>query len=130
MGAGHVQVAPDSTGKDVDADSVVSTEAGTPTVYRQNVILSDPTTYGAKAAVTNVAPANTAYGLVTRQIRAPLLGSFYFESGILAIAASARGAPSPIGKTPERRRLGGSTTASAPPPKRPRNARRFSREGS
>jgi hypothetical protein len=89
MGAGHVQVAPDSTGKDVDADSVVSTEAGTPTVYRQNVILSDPTTYGAKAAVTNVAPANTAYGLVTRQIRAPLLGSFYFESGILAIAASA-----------------------------------------
>jgi len=69
MAAGHVQVAPDSTGKDVDADSVVSTEAGTPTVYRQNVVISDPTTYGSKAAVLNTDPASTVYGLATRSIQ-------------------------------------------------------------
>jgi hypothetical protein len=62
----HVQVAPDSTGKDVDADSIVSTESGTPTVYRQNVIWADPTTYAAKAAVINTAAAGTEYGGVTR----------------------------------------------------------------
>ena len=53
MGASHVQVAPDSTGKDVDADAITSSESGTPTVYRQNVIIADPTTYGNKAAVTS-----------------------------------------------------------------------------
>ena len=52
MAASHIQVAPDSTGKDVDADSITSSESGTPTVYRQNVILSDPTTYANKAGVT------------------------------------------------------------------------------
>jgi hypothetical protein len=51
MPAGHVQIAPDSTGKDVDADSITSTEAGTPTVYRQNVLLADPLTYTAKTRV-------------------------------------------------------------------------------
>jgi hypothetical protein len=51
MPAGHVQVAPDSTGKDIDADALTSTESGTPTVYRQNVVLGDPTAYGGKARV-------------------------------------------------------------------------------
>jgi hypothetical protein len=49
--AAHVQIAPDSTGKDVDADSVVSTESGTPTVYRQDMVVADPVTYGSKARV-------------------------------------------------------------------------------
>jgi hypothetical protein len=49
--AAHVQIAPDSTGKDVDADSIVSTEGGTPTVYRQNMLVSDPLTYASKARV-------------------------------------------------------------------------------
>lgn len=51
MPASHIQVAPDGTGKDVDADSVTSTEGGTPTVYRQNVVVSDPVTYASKARV-------------------------------------------------------------------------------
>jgi hypothetical protein len=49
--ASHIQVAPDGSGKDVDADSVTSTEAGTPTVYRQNVIAADPVTYASKGRV-------------------------------------------------------------------------------
>jgi hypothetical protein len=53
VAASHVQVAPDSTGKDVDADALTSTESGTPTVYRQNMIISDPTTYANKAAVSS-----------------------------------------------------------------------------
>lgn len=51
MPASHVQVAPDSTGKDIDADSVTSTEAGTPTVYRQDIVIADPVTYANKAHV-------------------------------------------------------------------------------
>lgn len=51
MPAGHVQIAPDSTGKDVDADSVVSTEGGTPTVYRQDMVPADPVNYSSKARV-------------------------------------------------------------------------------
>lgn len=51
MPASHVQVAPDGTGKDIDADAVTSTEGGTPTVYRQDVIAADPVTYGSKARV-------------------------------------------------------------------------------
>lgn len=53
MAASHIQVAPDSTGKNLDADSLTSTESGTPTVYRQGVILSDPVTYANKARVGN-----------------------------------------------------------------------------
>lgn len=51
MPASHIQVAPDGTGKDVDADAVTSTESGTPTVYRQDVVVSDPLTYASKARV-------------------------------------------------------------------------------
>src|SRR5437762_2723512 len=51
MAAGHIQIAPDSTGKNVDADSLTSSEAGNPTVYREDMVLADPTTYGAKARV-------------------------------------------------------------------------------
>jgi hypothetical protein len=51
MAASHVQVQPDSTGKDVDADALTSSEAGTPTVYRQNMVISDPVTYANKAMV-------------------------------------------------------------------------------
>lgn len=54
MAASHVQVAPDSTGKDVDADSLTSSEAGTPTVYRQNMVIADPTTYANKAIVDSL----------------------------------------------------------------------------
>lgn len=53
MAAGHIQVAPDSTGKNLDADSLTSSESGTPTVYRQGVILTDPLTYANKARVGN-----------------------------------------------------------------------------
>lgn len=66
MGAGHVQVAPDSTGKDVDADSVTSTEGGTPTVYRQNVVIADPTTYANKMAVTAANAAKVDGSAVTQ----------------------------------------------------------------
>lgn len=51
MPASHIQVAPDGSGKDVDADSVTSTEGGTPTVYRQDVVAADPVTYGSKVRV-------------------------------------------------------------------------------
>jgi hypothetical protein len=51
MAASHVQVQPDGTGKDIDADSVVSTESGTPTVYRQDIVVSDPANYGSKGRV-------------------------------------------------------------------------------
>jgi hypothetical protein len=49
--ASHVQVQPDGTGKDIDADSLTSTEAGTPTVYRQDIVVGDPLNYGSKARV-------------------------------------------------------------------------------
>ena len=51
MPASHIQVAPDGTGKDIDADSVVSTEGGGPTVYRQDIVVADPLVYGNKARV-------------------------------------------------------------------------------
>jgi hypothetical protein len=51
MPASHIQVAPDGTGKDIDADSVTSTESGTPTVYRQDVVHADPVTYASKTRV-------------------------------------------------------------------------------
>jgi hypothetical protein len=51
VAASHVQVAPDGTGKDVDADAVTSTESGTPTVYRQDVVAADPVNYASKARV-------------------------------------------------------------------------------
>jgi hypothetical protein len=51
MPASHVQVQPDGTGKDVDADSLVSTEAGTPTVYRQDIVVADPVNYAGKVRV-------------------------------------------------------------------------------
>jgi hypothetical protein len=52
MTQSHVQVAPDSTGKDIDADAVTSTESGNPTVYRQDVVIADPTNYANKAVVS------------------------------------------------------------------------------
>lgn len=51
MSSSHVQVAPDGSGKDIDTDALVSTESGNPTVYRQDVVIADPTTYTSKAAV-------------------------------------------------------------------------------
>lgn len=51
MSSGHVQVAPDGSGKDIDADAVVSTESGNPTVYRQDVVVADPTNYNNKVVV-------------------------------------------------------------------------------
>lgn len=51
MAAGHITVAPDSTGKNMDADALTSTEAGSPTVYREDVVISSPSTYGNKAEV-------------------------------------------------------------------------------
>jgi hypothetical protein len=51
VAASHVQVSPDSTGKDVDADALTSTEGGTPTVYRQDMVVADPVTYANKARV-------------------------------------------------------------------------------
>lgn len=51
MSSGHVQVAPDGSGKDIDADAVVSTESGNPTVYRQDIVVADPTNYGNKVVV-------------------------------------------------------------------------------
>jgi hypothetical protein len=64
MAAGHVQVAPDSTGKNVDTVSIVSTEGGTPTVQRQVVICGDPTTYGNQQAVDS--SGNAAVAVKTR----------------------------------------------------------------
>lgn len=52
MAASHVQVSPDSTGKDVDADALTSTESGTPTVYRQVMVVADPVAYANKASVS------------------------------------------------------------------------------
>jgi hypothetical protein len=52
LAASHVQIQPDSTGKDVDADSLTSSESGTPTVYRQNMIIADAVTYANKTKVS------------------------------------------------------------------------------
>lgn len=51
MAEGHIQVAPDSSGKDVDADAIVSTETGNPTVYRQDVVIADSKNYSNKLIV-------------------------------------------------------------------------------
>ena len=51
MPAGHVQVQPDGTGKDIDASTLTSTESGTPSVYRQNVVNADPVNYASQARV-------------------------------------------------------------------------------
>jgi len=64
VAAGHVQVAVDGAGKDVDADSLTSTEAGTPTVYRQNVVVADPTTYANKMKVSAAGEAIIRRGAV------------------------------------------------------------------
>ena len=61
MPSGHVTVAPDSTGKAVDAQTVVSTEAGAPTVLRQTTTVGSPTTYG------NVAEVNASNALLVAQ---------------------------------------------------------------
>lgn len=61
MPASHVQVQPDSTGKDVDADAVTSTESGTPTVYRQDMVVADPVTYASKGRVFAAGQARTAH---------------------------------------------------------------------
>jgi hypothetical protein len=52
VAAGHVQVAVDGAGKDIDADSLTSSEGGTPTVYRQNVVVADAATYANKLKVS------------------------------------------------------------------------------
>lgn len=67
MAASHIQVAPDSTGKNLDADSLTSTESGTPTVYRQDVIVADPVTYSNKARVGNSGALAVRGGLPTIQ---------------------------------------------------------------
>jgi hypothetical protein len=67
MAASHVQVQPDSTGKDVDADALTSTEAGTPTVYRQNMVISDPVTYANKARVGTSGGLAIRSALITLQ---------------------------------------------------------------
>lgn len=51
MAEGHVQIAPDSSGKDIDADAIVSTETGNPTVYRQDVVIADSKNYSNKLVV-------------------------------------------------------------------------------
>jgi hypothetical protein len=56
--ASHVQVSPDSTGKDIDAQQLTSTESGTPTVLRQTITIGDPTTYGNLATIEGDAVAN------------------------------------------------------------------------
>lgn len=54
MSSGHVQVAPDGSGKDIDTDALVSDESQDTvvTVYRQDVVVADPTVYKNKAGVT------------------------------------------------------------------------------
>lgn len=51
MTSGHIQVAPDSTGKNMDADVLTSDEAGNPVVYREDVVIADAKTYANKAVV-------------------------------------------------------------------------------
>jgi hypothetical protein len=51
MASGHIQVGPDGGGKNMDADSLVSNETGSPTVYREDVVIADPGQYANKAAV-------------------------------------------------------------------------------
>lgn len=48
---GHVAVAPDSTGKLIDAQQLVTPEDGTSTVFRQTVTLGDAQSYDNLAAV-------------------------------------------------------------------------------
>ena len=64
MADGIVQVAPDSTGKKVDATELT---VNSQTVERQRVNLADPSAAAGLASVLNTAPASE-YGLVTRNI--------------------------------------------------------------
>ena len=54
----HVQVSPDSTGKNIDAQQLTSSETGNPTVYRQTITIGDPLSYDAVAAVEQDASQN------------------------------------------------------------------------
>jgi hypothetical protein len=75
--ASHVQVAPDGSGKDVDAVSIVSTEAGTPTVYRQVVVLGDPSTYGNQATVSAAGAVKVDGSAVTQPVTGTIaVGNF------------------------------------------------------
>lgn len=65
MADGFVQVAPDSTGKKVDASELT---VNAQTVERQRVVIGDPTSDVGLGNVQNSAIAGTEYGLVTRNI--------------------------------------------------------------
>jgi hypothetical protein len=66
MADGLVQVAPDSTGKKIDTSEII---VGANTVERQRIVVADPTTAAAMAAVINTDPASTVYGIATRSIQ-------------------------------------------------------------
>lgn len=65
MADGVVQVAPDSTGKKVDASELV---VGSNTVERQRVVIGDDAAAGGLAAVKATAPTGTEQALVVRPI--------------------------------------------------------------
>lgn len=65
MADGIVVVAPDSTGKKIDTSELT---VGANTVERQRIVVADPATAAAVAAVMNSSPAGTEYGAVTRAL--------------------------------------------------------------
>lgn len=65
MADGFVQVAPDSTGKQVDTSELL---VGVITRERQRMVLGDNADAAGLAAVQNITPVGTEYGIVTRPI--------------------------------------------------------------
>lgn len=81
MTDGIVQVAPDSTGKKVDASELT---VGANTVERQRIVLASDGTAAGLADVTNAQPASTAYGLPVRPV-----GDGYVALNAASITAAA-----------------------------------------
>jgi hypothetical protein len=84
-----VQIAPDSTGKDIDMSALT---VGANTVYRQRINVADPTAAAGIAAVTNTTPGSSNYGMVVRPITAVGQGTMA-NSGSMAIASDQTAVP-------------------------------------
>lgn len=99
MSNGTVRVAPDSTGKHIDASELL---VGANTVERQRVVIGDDSDAAGLAQVATSAPAETAPGLVTRDVYGEQIRDLVDAIGYLAVAIHDR---MPISDTQERVRM-------------------------
>jgi hypothetical protein len=79
MPRGFTQVAPDSSGDKIAHQTLTD---GADTVARQEILISDPTTLAAVAAILGAAPAGTEYALAVRQVGSNPVGATPLVGGI------------------------------------------------